>query len=151
MNEVSLRNKRLKLNTISSLTNQIITIVCGIILPRLILVTYGSEVNGLINSITQFLQIIAFLELGVGAVVQSALYKPLAQRDSIAISKIMVSAQKFFSKLAMILLAYVIILMIGYSFVAEQNFGWIYTALMIVVMSISSFAQYFLESQIHYF
>lgn len=75
---------------------------------------------------------------------QSALYKPLAQRDSIAISKIMVSAQKFFSKLAMILLAYVIILMIGYSFVAEQNFGWIYTALMIVVMSISSFAQYFL-------
>ena len=143
MSVVGLRKKRLKLNTISSLANQIITIVCGIILPRLILVTYGSEVNGLINSITQFLQIIAFLELGVGAVVQSALYKPLAQRDSVAISKIMVSAQKFFSKLAMMLLVYVIILMIGYPFVTEQDFGWIYTALMIAVMSISSFAQYF--------
>mgnify|MGYP005769673339 CR=1 FL=1 len=144
MNEVNLRSKRLKLNTVSSLANQVITIICGIILPRLILVTYGSEVNGLINSITQFLQIVAFLELGVGAVVQASLYKPLAKKDSVSVSRIVASAQKFFSKLAMILLVYVVILMIGYPFVAEQNFGWIYTALMIAIISISSFAQYFL-------
>ena len=64
-----MRGIRLAKNTISSLTFQICTIVCGFILPRLILLYYGSEVNGLVNSITQFLQIIAFLELGVGAVV----------------------------------------------------------------------------------
>lgn len=143
LKEKKLRSKRLKLNTFTSLVNQIITIVCGIILPRLILTTYGSEVNGLINSIAQFLQIVAFLELGVGAVVQSSLYKPLAEKDSISISKIMASAQKFFSKLAMILLVYVVILMIGYPFAAEQNFGWLYTALMIGAISISSFAQYY--------
>ena len=143
MNEASLRSKRLKLNTVTSLANQIITIICGIILPRLILITYGSEVNGLINSITQFLQIIAFLELGVGAVVQSSLYKPLAKKDSISISKIIVSSQKFFSKLAMILLVYVVILMVAYPFIAEQDFSWLYTSTMIGIISISSFAQYF--------
>lgn len=143
MNKKSLRNKRLKLSTLTSLANQIITVICGIILPRLILITYGSEVNGLINSITQFLQIIAFLELGVGAVVQSSLYKPLAEKDSISISKIVASSQKFFSRLAMILLVYVVILMMGYPFVTEQDFGWLYTATMIGVISISSFAQYF--------
>lgn len=143
MKEDNLRVKRLKLNTFTSLANQIITIICGFILPRLILTTYGSEVNGLINSIVQFLQVIAFFELGVGAVVQSSLYKPLADKDSISISKIMVSAQKFFSKLSMILLVYVVILMIGYPFVAEQDFGWLYTALMIGAISISSFAQYY--------
>lgn len=143
LSELSLRSKRLRLNTVSSLANQIITIVCGIILPRLILVTYGSEVNGLINSITQFLQIVAFLELGVGAVVQSSLYKPLAEKDNIAISRIVASSQKFFNKLATILLVYVIALMIGYPFVTEQDFGCVYTSLMIAVISISSFAQYF--------
>ena len=143
MNEASQRGRRLRLNTISSLANQMITVVCGIILPRLILVTYGSEVNGLINSITQFLQMISFLELGVGAVVQASLYKPLAKRDTVFVSQIMASAQKFFSKLARILLIYVVILMIGYPFVAEQDFGWVYTALMIAVISFSSFAQYF--------
>lgn len=143
MNKKAFRKKRLKLNTFTSLVNQLTTIICGFILPRLILTTYGSEVNGLINSITQFLQIIAFLELGVGAVVQSALYKPLADKDSVSVSKIMTSAQKFFSRLAIILLVYVVLLMVGYPFVTGQDFGWVYTALMIGAISISSFAQYY--------
>ena len=58
----------------SSLTFQVLTILCGFVLPRMILGSFGSEVNGLVNSITQFLTIISFLEVGVGAVVQSALY-----------------------------------------------------------------------------
>lgn len=137
------RKKLLALNTSSSLIFQITTIICGFIVPRLILQTYGSEVNGLINSITQFLAIIAFLELGVGAVIQSSLYKPLAEKDDEEISKIVVSGQKFFSRLARILLVYVIILMGVYPLVAKSNFGFVYTATMILVISISSFAQYY--------
>ena len=95
-----MREKKLAKNTISSLFFQITTIVCGFILPRLILNSFGSEINGLVNSINQFLQIIAFLELGVGAVVQSSLYKPLADGNNEEISKIIVSAGKFFKKLA---------------------------------------------------
>ncbi len=138
-----MRGKLLKLNTFTSLANQIVTIICGFVLPRLILEAYGSEVNGLVNSIIQFLQIITFLELGVGAVVQSALYKPLAEKDGDAISRIMVSAQKFFNRLAGILLVYVALLIAVYPFIAEQDFGWAYTALLIAAISISSFAQYF--------
>ena len=76
-------NIKLMKNTISSFVFQITTIICGFILPRLILQQYGSEVNGLINSLNQFLGVISFLELGVGAVIQSALYKPLAQNNNI--------------------------------------------------------------------
>ena len=137
------RKKLLALNTSSSLIFQLTTIICGFIVPRLILQTYGSEVNGLINSIMQFLAIIAFLELGVGAVIQSSLYKPLAEKDDVEISKIVVSGQKFFSRLATILLVYVFILMGIYPLIAKTNFGFLYTATMILVISISSFAQYY--------
>ena len=137
------RKKLLALNTSSSLIFQLTTIICGFIVPRLILQTYGSEVNGLINSITQFLAIIAFLELGVGAVIQSSLYKPLSEKDDDEISKIVVSGQKFFSRLATILLVYVLILMVIYPLVAKSDFGFLYTATMILVISISSFAQYY--------
>jgi hypothetical protein len=91
-----LRKKLLIFNTLSSLIFQITTIICGFILPRLILQTFGSTTNGLVNSITQFLQIISFMELGVGAVVQSSLYKPLVDKDNKLISKITVSARRFF-------------------------------------------------------
>lgn len=142
-NNMNLRKKKLILNTSSSLIFQITTIICGFILPRLILKQFGSEVNGLVNSISQFLGIISFLELGVGSVIQSSLYKPLAQKDNEQVSKVVVSGQKFFSKLALILLAYVILLMGIYPFMADQDFGFVYTATMIAVISISSFAQYY--------
>lgn len=140
---MSMRRKRLAINTVSSLAFQISTIICGFIVPRLILKSFGSEVNGLVNSITQFLGIISFLELGVGAVIQSALYKPLADKDNDQISKVIVSGQRFFTRLAIILLIYVVFLMGIYPFIANQNFSFLYTATLIGVISISSFAQYY--------
>ncbi len=138
-----MRKKRLVANTVSSFLFRICTIVCGFVLPRIILSNFGSEVNGLVNSITQFLGIITFLELGVGAVIQSALYKPLADKDSNTISEIMVSGQKFFSKIALVLLLYVVILSSIYPYITEQKFGVFYTVTLIVIISISSFAQYY--------
>ena len=138
-----MRNKLLALNTITSLLFQITTIICGFIVPRLILSHYGSEVNGLVNSITQYLGIIAFLEFGVGAVVQSSLYKPLADNDENGISKIVVSAGKFFKKLAIILLLYIGILIVFYPMLVKSHFSWMYTAGLLVAISISSFAQYY--------
>ena len=128
---------------ISSLALQVVSVICGFILPRLILETFGSDVNGLVNSITQFLGVITLLDLGVGAVVQSALYKPLADNDTNMISKIYVSANKFFRRLAEILLVYVVLLMIFYPMLVNKSFGHMYTALLIAAICISSFAQYY--------
>jgi O-antigen/teichoic acid export membrane protein len=138
-----MRGKRLFYNTISSLLFQVTTIICGFILPRLILNAFGSEVNGLVNSIAQFLGVISFLELGVGAVVEFALYKPLSEKNQEDVSKIISSANNFFTRLGQILLIYVIVLVIVYPQFAGKNFGFIYTATLIVAISISSFAQYF--------
>lgn len=137
------RKKRLIYNTLSSFFYQITAIVCGFIIPRLILTAFGSEVNGLVHSITQFLGIISFLELGIGAVVQSSLYKPLAEKDSLQVSRIIVSANKFFRRLAQILFVYVVVLVIVYPMIVNQNFGYLYTSTLIVAISISSFAQYY--------
>lgn len=139
-----MRNKLLAKNTVASLIAQITTLICGFILPRLFLQHFGSEVNGLVNSIVQFLSVISFLELGVGAVVESSLYKPLAEKDNQQISKVMVSANKFFQRLAQILFIYVLILMLVYPLIANQNLGFLYTATLIAAISISSFAQYYL-------
>lgn len=138
-----MREKKLVANTVTSLLFQICTIICGFILPRIILGAYGSSVNGMVNSISQFLGVIGFLELGVGSVIQSSLYRPLAEKDDESISKIVVSGQKFFSRLASILLVYVCILMFTYPFFAKQEMGVLYTSTMIVILSISSFAQYY--------
>lgn len=137
------RSKKLRLNTISSLINQLVIIICGFILPRFILRYYGSSVNGLISSIQQLLGLIGFCELGVGAVVQSALYKPLADGDNVLTSKILISAKRFFNKIGIVLTIYVIILAVFFPFRQRQQFEYLSTFFLIVAMSISFFAQYF--------
>lgn len=115
----------------------------GFIVPRLILGTYGSNVNGLVNSVTQFLGVITLLDLGVGAVVQSSFYKPLAAKDGTTVSKIFVSANRFFKRLALMLLIYVVVLMAVYPLIVNKNFGFFYTVALIGSICISSFAQYY--------
>lgn len=136
-------NRFLFYNSITPLIYQVNTIICGFILPRLILGHFGTEVNGLVNSITQFLAVIAFLELGVGAVVQSSLYKPLADKDNITVSKVITSADKFFRRLGYILTIYVVAMILYYPYLVKQNFSFTFTATLIVAISIRSFAQYF--------
>lgn len=141
-----MRNDRLHkfaLNTTSSITLQFASVICGFVLPRLILNAYGSEVNGLVNSVSEFLGVISLCEFGVGAVVESALYKPLANKNSILVSKIYVSAQKFFKKIAYILLGYVFVLCILYPHLVKGNYDYIYIVTLIIAISISYFAQYY--------
>lgn len=137
------RKTKLLLNTSTSFIYQLTVIACGFILPKLFLTYYGSEVNGLVSSITQFLGFIALCECGVGAVVQSTLYKPLAENDTLAISQIVVSSDRFFRKLAYLLVAYVLLLMIIYPFITIKSFGYFYTMQLIFVISINTFAQYY--------
>ena len=138
------KDRRLFLNTVTPLLLEVVTIISGFIVPRLILSHFGSNVNGLVQSITQFLAIISFLEMGVGSVIRFNLYKPLANHDNTQTSKVIVAANKFFRTLALILLGYTMVLMVVYPFLGQHEFDSGYTALLIAAMCISSFAQYYL-------
>lgn len=136
------RKKRLAYNTLSSICLQLVNVISSFIVPRLILSAFGSEINGLVNSITQFLGVITFLDLGVGAVVKSSLYAPLSNNDDETVSKIYLSASRFFKKIAIIMLGYSIILVAVYPLFFNK-FDYIYTATLIIAIFISTFAQYY--------
>lgn len=137
------REQKLKINTLIAIINQIITVLSGFILPRLYLTSYGSDVNGLSSSITQFLSVVSLMELGIGAVVQSAFYKPLAFKDLQQVSKIVVSSERFFRKIATFFFVYVVILLFVYPNFIQSGFNWCFEASLILIISISSLSEYY--------
>ena len=143
MIDIKNRSNRLKKNTISPLVFRILNIVFGIVLPRIYLLYYGSSINGLVSSITQFLNFISILELGMGAIIESALYNPLANNDINGVSAIVVSGKKFYRTLARILLGYVIILIIFFPKIVNGKYDAIYTGFLIIAISIGLFANYY--------
>lgn len=138
------RTKKAKLNIATSMIVQGVTMISGLILPQLLIRAYGSAVYGLTTSITHFLAYISLLEGGISGVARAALYKPLADRDSDKINSVYFEIVRFFRVIAIIFILYTMALAVGYKYIARNsNFEWIFTFVLVLVMSISTLAQYF--------
>ncbi len=137
-----MKNKITLLNIISSLVLQICTIISGFIIPKIILNYFGSEVNGLISSINQFLSYISLIEGGVTGVITSSLYKPLVNKDESKIGSIINTANVFYKKVGFIFIVYSLILAIIYPIIFNTGFSYIYVFTLTLILSLSLVIQY---------
>lgn len=53
-------------NAITGFGGQLIAIILGLIVPRFFIMSYGSDANGLLSTITQIFTYMALLEAGIG-------------------------------------------------------------------------------------
>lgn len=131
------------INTFFSLLLQVTTIISGFIIPRLILKTFGSDVNGLVSSLNQFLSYISLIEGGLTGVVLASLYKPLSEKNYDRLNSIIKAANNFFKKIAIIFMIYTLLLSIIYPLVVKTNFSFNYICTLTWILSINLFMQYF--------
>ena len=123
---------------------EIVTVVTGFILPRLFIGTFGSEVNGLVSSISSFIGYISLLQSGVGSVAKAAMYKPLAKCEQENLCIIVRTVEAFFRKIAVISVIYILVLCILFpSVIAPDSGTFIYTGSLVLIIGVSTAAQYF--------
>lgn len=139
-----MNTKSLKINGIVSLLNKCISIICSLILPRLFISAYGSEINGLMSSITQYLTLISLLDLGMGAVIQASMYKPLLEDDIPTLSAIYYKSQQFFNRIGFSLLIYIAGLCILLPLTLSGNFTSSQIIELILILSLSHLLQFFI-------
>ena len=137
------RTKKAFLNVISGIAAEFVSLACGLILPRLILTSYGSAYNGITQSISQFISYISLMKAGIGGATAVALYKPLAEDDNQKISEILAATEEFMRKIAMIFAVFVIAMACVYPLLVKDEFGWLFTASLVLIISISTFGQYY--------
>lgn len=137
------QKRKLSINIVCSLLLQVCVFISGIILPRLFIEEYGSKINGLVSGIQQFLGFISLGELGIGAVIQYNLYKPLADEDWGIVSDIVISAKQFFNRLLVAILIYIGILALLFPFRTEGEFNYLFTSSLILSISFSYIMQYY--------
>lgn len=137
-----MKNRITLLNIISSIFLQLITIISYFIIPKIILVYFGSDVNGLVSSLNQFLNYITLIEGGVSGVIAANLYKPIINKDVKKISSIYNTADSFYKKIGIIYVLYSIILAIIYPLVFNTSFSWAFVFSLTLILSINLLVQY---------
>lgn len=138
-----MRTRKALLNSASALLLELVTVVCGFILPRLILATFGSKYNGITSSITQFLSYIALLKSGIGGVTRASLYKPLHDNDTQAISAIVKATEIFMRQVAKIFAVFILVFAAIYPFAVSSDFSWTFSFTLVIILGIGTFSQYY--------
>lgn len=90
------------LNLITGITVQFFTALSGLVVPNLILNTYGSVLNGLVSTITQMMAYLSIVEMGIASASLVSLYKPMADNDHQRASAIFSAIDRFYQRIAAI-------------------------------------------------
>ena len=137
------RAEKVAKNVVFNILVEVVKLACGLILPRLILSNYGSAYNGIVQSVTQFLTCVALMKMGIGGATKAALYKPLAEKNGDEINNVIASTEAFMRKIAVIFVGFVLVFACLYPIIVSNEFGWVFTFFLIIVISLSTFAEYY--------
>ncbi len=107
------RTKAAMRNTLATGVYQISAMLLGLVTPRLMMAYYGSEINGVIVSATEFMGYFKLVEAGLAAAAIYGLYKPLSENDHGKVSAIVSAARHFYHSSGFLFAA----LTIGFSLV----------------------------------
>ena len=138
------RSQKFMYNTISSAIYQVIVMAVGFITPRVMLITYGSEINGLVSSITQFISYFNLVEAGLSGAAIYALYKPLADNDHKAINGVVSAAKKFYYISGYIFVLLVIGLACLYPILVKTEYlSPLFVGTLVLIMGVSGTLEFF--------
>jgi len=139
------RTKKFMNNTIASAAYQMVVMIVGLITPRIMLVAYGSEINGLVSSITQFVSYFTIVEAGLSGAAVYSLYKPLAEKDHDEISSIVTATKNFYYKSGLVFVGLLVLLAAIYPvFVRTDALAPLFIAVLVFVVGFNSVIDFFL-------
>lgn len=142
------RTKTFFNNSFFSLVHQIVVFISGFIILKIILLEYGSEINGFINSITQFIGYFKLVEAGLSGAAIYALYKPLATKNFFERNNILTSAKKLYYKAGIIFVLLIVSLALIYPIHIDLvEYSYIYTVFLIMILSLSTVIDFFLMAK----
>lgn len=139
-----MRSKQAVRNMAANIILQMIVFLSGIVLPKFFLEEYGSSINGMVNSVNQFLVYLGLAEAGVGTASMVALYGPLAQKDQDEVNAILSATKKFYYRSGYIFGALVAGFVFIYPYIITQQLDAQLVRVMIIILASSTLVDYLL-------
>ena len=138
------RTSRFVQNSVSTAMYQLTAMFMGFVTPRLMMRFYGSQVNGLVVSVLEFLTYFRLVEAGLASASIFSLYKPLADRDHHSISAIVTAARRYYHTVGFIFAGITVVFSAIYPlFVPIETMSPFSVMLLIMAMGISSSLEFF--------
>lgn len=138
------RTRQFVQNSLVTAVLQAVTMLSGFVVPRVMLSFYGSEINGLVTSVTQFIACFNLVEAGISAAAIYSLYEPLARRDVRAINGVIVAARNFYNKTGYIFVSLTLGFACLYPFiVSTEALSRLEVGALVLIMGVNGALEFF--------
>lgn len=142
------RNKIFE-NVVSGFGGQLLVIILGLIIPRIIIISYGSDTNGLIGTVTQIFTYLSLLEAGIGQAARNAIYKPIVKNDKGKINEVLQAAKGYYKKITVYYTAAVIAVSLIAPFAIKTDNNSIVVFLIVILEGMSGVVSfYYIETPV---
>ena len=101
--------------------SQTVTMLLGILIPKLLIASYGSEVNGLLSSIRQVFAYVTLLEAGIGTASLQVLYEPISTGNRQRTSEIMAATDRYYKRTGVLYAIAIVALAVVYPLVVKSG------------------------------
>ena len=125
----------------------VITTFVAILIPRLFIVNYGSEVNGLLSSIRQIYAYLVLMEAGVGDASVIALYGPIGRKDHRQCNEILAATHYYYRKIGIIYAACVVALSLVYPLFLDTTIPYRVCCLVILLQGSGGVISYLFQGK----
>ena len=133
---------------IVGIISQVVTLGLGILLPRLLIGSFGSDINGLLSSIKQIFVYVALLEAGVGTAALQALYAPIAASDTQKASEILAATHHYFRRTGVLYGLSVIVLAFAYPILFNITLNYWMVVAIIILQGSAGVIRYFFQGKL---
>ena len=139
--------RRVLHNMCSSLLYNLSVILFGLLLPRLYLTSFGSELNGLDSTIKQIFSCLTLLEAGVGLASQQAYYPPVAVGDRKAINGIFSATHHYYRRTGIVYLLVTVVFALLYPLCINTVLSYGTVSLIVVFYGIPGIVSYLVQGK----
>lgn len=133
MNEIS-NTKKTSYNIVTDVIGKLLLLIISIIIPKLYIDNYGSDLNGLLNSLNGIFVYLNLLEAGIGSASIQALYKPITQKDYNKINEILSATKNYYLRNGFFFLFGLITVAFGYPSFAHSEIKF-WTIVLLVILN----------------
>ncbi len=130
-------------NVVVATISKILLIISSVVVQRFILKSFGSEINGLTSSVSQFLLYFTILESGLGLASIQALYKPLAEENPEKVDGILSATSVQYRRVGIWFLILSVGLAVVMPFISHSSLSFLKVSLITLLLSLANVINYF--------
>jgi len=135
------------INLITTIMFQVMNVIYGFVLPKTLILNYGSDINGLISASIQIIGYMKIVEAGLTTASIRQFYKPIVDKNTKKINDLFQSITFYYKRIANYFMLLSLIGALIYSLIVKTPYNMQFVFLVVMILALSTYLEFYFTTK----